>query len=228
MKLTQGNLQKTNNYIRQQGRNPANVTINEKRNIYNAHLKPIPIKFVHNLLNKVSKNVAVKKLVDMGFDENRVRNVLVTASSPQKTREQVKNITGYNIYTNRNRLIKLAHAAIDISRGRNINIPQTFHSIRPALRKIAILIGFSDENDIRRFLIIVKYILQNTYDRKLTPEQRFKMGQRIGQLVVALSKKFMVLPISDAYKNLLKGFNASKAPRKIFIGYIGQRLKKAT
>lgn len=227
MKLTEGNLQKTNNYIRQQGRNPNTITIDEKRNIYNAHLKPIPIKFVHNLLDKVSKNVAVKKLVNMGFDENRVRDVIFTVSSPQKARAQVKNVTGYNIYTNRNRLIKLAHAAIDVSRGRNINIKQTFHSLEPALRKIAKLVGFSEETDIRRFLVITKYILQNTYNKRLTPEEKFKLGYTIGQHMIILSKKFMFLPISESYKNMLRGFNASKASRKIFIGYIRHRLKKA-
>ena len=74
MKLTPWNLKTTNDFIRKQGRNPNAVSINEKKNIYNAHLKPAPIKFVHNIFNKVSRNAVKQKLINMGLNKKRVNS----------------------------------------------------------------------------------------------------------------------------------------------------------
>ena len=217
--LTEGNLQLTNNYLRKRGRNPNSVTLQEKKNIYNAHLKPFPIKFVHNLVNKVSKNVAIQKLKSMGFDENRVRDIVYAYNSPNNT-------TGFDIYKNKNRLIRLAHAAMNVTRGKKVDIHTVMKSLNPFIRKIATLSGLTSDADIKYFKRILTNLVIHKYGN-LTPKQKYEIGRSIGTDMISLSKTYTRLPSSGNYSNLLSGISNSKAPRLIILNIADQRLKKA-
>ena len=217
--LTEGNLRLTNNYLRKRGRNPNSVPMEEKRNIYNAHLKPLPIKFVQNLVNKVSKNVAIKKLVNMGFDEKRVTNFL---RSPQMSRQEIQKLTGYT----QNKFIRLAHTAMNISTGKMVNIKNIMDSIEPMIRKITLRIGIQSESDIRKIMLIVKHLILQRYGKQ-TPDQQYTSGVETGKLIADLATKYIPPSGGVPNSNFVRGFKNSKAPKKILFHVIRQRLKKA-
>jgi hypothetical protein len=216
--LTEGNLRLTNNYLRKKGRNPNSVPLDEKRNIYNAHLKPLPIKFVQNLVNKVSKNVAIKKLVNMGFDEKRVTNFL---RSPQISRQEIQKLTGYT----QNKFIRLAHTAMNISTGKMVNIKNIMDSIEPMVRKIALRVGIQSDTDIRKIMLIIKRLILQRYGQQ-TPQQRYASGVDTGKLITDLATRY-ITPAGNPNSNFTRGFKNSKAPKKILFHVICQRLKKA-
>jgi hypothetical protein len=216
--LTEGNLRLTNNYLRKKGRNPNSVTLDEKKNIYNAHLKPLPIKFVQNLVNKVSKNVAIKKLVNMGFDEKRVANFL---RSPQMSRQEIQKLTGYT----QNKFIRLAHTAMNISTGKTVNIKNIMDSIEPMIRKIALRVGIQNESDIRKIMLIIKNLILQRYGKQ-TPQEQYAAGVYTGKLITDLATRY-IAPPGNPNSNFTRGFKNSKAPKKILFHVIRQRLKKA-
>lgn len=229
-KLTRNNLNKTNQYIRNtMKRNPNLMTINEKKNIYNQHVKPAPIKFVHNIIGKMSKNVsgevAKKSLINFGLQEAKVKK-LVNTTTNVNVRKKLKNVSGFDIYSNRNKIVSLAHAIINSSSGEKVSLRVVLRSLQPLFTRIAEVTGLASPNDKQHFIRLIHNMVYNMYGN-LTPNQKFHLGVDSGKHIDALSKTYMGMSSSRKMDDFIRGIRSTGVISRIVVRLIKRRIKHA-